>query len=195
MIDLKQFKEPFCIVLVGLPGSGKTTLREGLINQAIDLCLGGPENNLTNAVAQVSSDDYIEDKAKELGKDYNEIFKEYVNAAGTYATNSFNMAVSNRQNIIVDRTNVNAKSRRKFLSQLPKTYTKIAIVLAPEENTLIHRLKNRTDKHISFEVVADMIDRFEPPYFAEGFESIITIQENDTSKPDYLAKELSELVH
>ena len=61
-------RTPLLIVLVGLPGTGKTTFRQALIERGVGFMT-------------ISSDDYIDFAAKLVRKTYSEVFQDAVGPA------------------------------------------------------------------------------------------------------------------
>lgn len=160
-----QQGNPTFTMLIGCPGSGKSTWRKSR--------LSAPEN----AAIVLSTDDYIETKAKEHKIPYNKAFSSFFDEAEQHMLSHFNYAIQNSQNILVDRTNVSKKSRRRFLSKLPKSYTKIAVVFQRDLDYLIdinnERLENGRDVPIS--VIEHMHIMYTTPTLDEGFDEIVFV--------------------
>lgn len=152
---------PLFIMLVGAPGSGKTTYRKLGIK--------------TDGLNIVSSDDYIEIMAGQRGMTYNQSFQCFIDEATKISNEHFRETISEKRNVIIDKTNMTVKSRRKFLSQLPKEYTKIAVVMETDRGTILERNNDRDEgRKIKEEIVLDMLSRFEYPTINEGFDLVIT---------------------
>jgi len=145
-------------VLVGVPGSGKSTW---------------VENQLwAKDCVYISSDQLIEEEAARQGKTYNDIFKGYINTAVFLMLNQAQEARDAGRDIIWDQTSVSVKSRRKKFSVLPD-YEHIAVVFkTPEAEELQRRLANRPGKSIPWEIVSSMINNFEMSTEEEGFKEI-----------------------
>lgn len=149
---------PILYVLVGIPGSGKSTWVE---NQ-----------EWAKDCAYISTDKLVEEEAKRKGSTYNEVFHDYMKEATTLMCEEVIAARASNQNIIWDQTSTTVKSRAKKLRMLSK-YKKIAVVFgvpAPEE--LDRRLASRPGKSIPKHVVNQMIDGFVVPTEEEGFDEI-----------------------
>ena len=155
---------PSIYILVGPPASGKSTWRETYFAK------------LAEPTTVLSTDDMIEEYASLNNMTYSEAFplvdfseldkKIYANMLAAFAR---------QDNVIVDRTNLRIKGRRKFLANTPKTYKKIAVVFDIEYPALLNRLNIRaekTGKHIPQKVVLDMIAGYEEPTLDE-FDSIV----------------------
>ena len=152
---------PKLYVLIGVPGSGKSTW---VANQkwAADC-------------AYVSTDSHVEEYAKSVGKTYNEVFTDYMPTAVDLMTQDVIRAREAGKDIIWDQTSVNVKSRKKKFSMLPNYYH-IAVVFptpGPEEHA---RRLNRPGKHIPKDVLESMINTFVMPTEEEGFKEIWRVE-------------------
>lgn len=148
-----------CYVLIGVPGSGKTTWTS--------------KQNLDAIV--ISTDNYIDDYAKSVGKTYSEVFNEKIKEATSYMINDIHKAKAQGKNIIWDQTSVNVASRKKKFKMLPD-YKMIAVVFpTPNREELSKRLSSRPGKHIPSFVMETMINSFEFPTLDEGFSEIIVV--------------------
>ena len=145
-------------VLVGVPGSGKSTW---IADQL-----------WAKDCVYISSDQLIEEEAARQGKTYNDVFDEYIKTAIALMTEQAIAARDAGKDIIWDQTSVSVKSRRKKFLVLPD-YEHIAIVFdTPKEDKLRRRLSNRPGKNIPWEVVSSMINNFEMPTEEEGFKEV-----------------------
>lgn len=158
-------KIPTLHMLVGLPGSGKSTWRHAFVAENPDVCV-------------LSTDDRIDAWAQERGLTYTEAFpqvpmKEFETAMHA----EFQDAVASRRSVLVDRTNLSRRSRARFLSSLPKPYRRIAVVFDVPDEVLAHRLDERarlTGKSIPEDVISSMKASFEMPVLAE-FDQIVSV--------------------
>lgn len=158
--------QPEIIIMVGLPGSGKSTWRDNFVA------------NSDKDYVIVSSDDEIERMAQADGTDYTSGFKKYIGAATGIVKQKFRDAVNNNRSIIWDQTNLTAKKRRGILSQVPKNYRKVAVVFEITDDELERRLSKRekeTGKHIPSEVIKNMASSYDPPTKQEGFDKVIFV--------------------
>lgn len=141
---------PRFIMLVGVPGSGKTTLAE---------FLGG------NDTVHLSSDTIREELWGDANcqKDHAKVF-ELMHKRTLEALNA-------GYDVIYDATNITRKSRRAILGQLPANVIKECnIVWAPIE-VCIKRDAARA-RTVGKEVIDSMLKRFEAPFYDEGFDFI-----------------------
>ena len=166
---------PFIHLLVGLPAVGKSTW--------LNLHVG----RRTIPYNIVSTDSLIEDYALRVGKNYDEVFKEYIETATNIYNSMLTAYLSGGANIIVDRTNLTRGSRSKILKMVPPGYKKTAIVFNCSWKNQEERLAQRKGKHIPDNVIKSMWRNYEDPTLSEGFDDITHI---DT---DLSIRELAEM--
>jgi predicted kinase len=143
-----------CYMLIGLPGSGKSTWAR------------------TQNLPILSSDQFIEEKALREGSTYDKIFKDTIKEATSHFNRVLAETIAARKEFIVDRTNMNRVSRGK-LFQLLQGYLVEGHVWTVSPETCLERLARRTGKSISPDVVYNMWAGFEYPCLEEGFDAII----------------------
>lgn len=152
---------PTYTMLIGVPGSGKSTW---LTKQPIDC----------NCTIIVSTDNFIEMKATASGKTYSEVFKNEIKAATRQMNQVIEDALAKGLDIIHDQTNVTAKARKNKLDQIPNGYRKVAIFFAtPDRAELQRRLDGRPGKTIPYNIVMGMVSQIERPTADEGFDEVI----------------------
>lgn len=150
-------------VLVGLPGSGKSTS----IPEDFDGFI-------------YSTDNYIEQCAKMNGLLYNSAFQEFIEPATKTMNEQVEIAIRQKADVLWDQTNMSAKKRRGILSRFPKTYHKVCICRVPPQDEdewaeLNQRIVQRarfTGKFIPQEVVERMADSYVEPTLEEGFDEV-----------------------
>lgn len=154
---------PTAIFLVGLPGSGKSTLRE----------------LMRPGYYVASSDDFIEAMAKSEGKTYNDVFKSAIKPATKHFDHMVSHAVASNTSVIIDKTNLSIESRRKVLAKIPVGWTKVAVVLSCySAEAWRERLANRPGKTIPDDVLLSMAKSFELPTVEEGFDTVLEYVSN-----------------
>lgn len=157
-------------VLIGLPNSGKSSLRNTFVRSF-------PEASI------VSRDDLLEEFYKRktgVITDYNTMYKflhedklllkEFTKEFEDY----LNKLAKTSDNIIVDMTQLSLSSRRKMINHFPK-HNKKAIVLMTDNDELFRRNEQRfqeTKKYISEKVIENMMTSFTFPVLEEGFEDV-----------------------
>jgi predicted kinase len=146
---------PRCYQLVGVPASGKSTWVK---NQEWAV-----------ACVIVSTDEFVENYAREVGRTYSEVFEEYMPTAVGLMADKVVEAREAGKDIIWDQTSTTEKSRVRKFNMLPD-YEHIAVVFnTPDRAELDVRLSGRPGKHIPKRVVDSMIEGFEMPSTSEGF--------------------------
>lgn len=155
-------------ILVGPPAAGKSTW---------------VEKEFQGECHVVSTDDIIQEIADNDGKTYNETFAKYIKAAEVIMWQEFDRMVNGDYNpIVVDRTNMSVKSRRRFFERLRNFhkghgYQLHAVVFPkPEDEEYERRLNSRPGKTIPEPVINGMLASFEMPTESEGFASIRVIE-------------------
>lgn len=153
-----QHNGPSIIVLCGLPGSGKSTLRDSFRGENM---------------VHLSTDDYVEQIAAFRGKTYDQIWSDEIGNATVAVHNQFRQAIHDKRSIVWDQTNLTPKKRKKILSQVPGDYYKIAIFVQVPEELRQERLKNRPCKVIPAHVDRSMQDNLTIPTKEEGFDAVL----------------------
>ena len=149
---------PQCYQLIGVPGAGKSTWIKS--------------QDWAKDIPVVSTDNFVEAYAKEQGKTYNEVFKDYMPIAVKLMANQALICQANGLDVIWDQTSTSVVSRKRKFNTLPG-YEHIAVVFrTPEKDELAKRLASRPGKNIPDHVMRSMIDNFEMPTEDEGFTEI-----------------------
>jgi tRNA uridine 5-carbamoylmethylation protein Kti12 len=153
---------PNFIMMVGLPGCGKSTLVKKM------------NTNLDHVL--VSTDNTIEQYATSCSKTYNEVFQQTIGFAQDKAARDLKDAFAADKDIILDQTNLSRKSRHGKLAQVPKHYTKTCVFVSCHPLVHRQRLASRPGKVIPEKVMEDMKNRFEEPTISEGFDKVKIIE-------------------
>jgi predicted kinase len=153
---------PILTVLVGLPGSGKSTYVKSIIN----------ENTFV-----YSTDQFIENAAKHFGVTYNEAFADNIKAAGASMNLLLNEAIQKRKHVIWDQTCLSAKKRRGIISRFPNSYARFCICRVPPRDDaewaeLNRRTLSREGKIIPSHIIESMADTYVEPTREEGFDVV-----------------------
>jgi predicted kinase len=153
---------PKVYVLVGVPGSGKSTWIA--------------QQDWTRDCSIVSTDHWIEVFARDQGRTYSEVFDLFMPAAVRAMSAQVALAQQQGRDIVWDQTSVSVASRAKKFASLPD-YDHVAVVFAtPDPTELARRLAQRPGKVIPESVVQHMINTFELPTESEGYREIWTAQ-------------------
>jgi predicted kinase len=150
-----------CYQLIGVPAAGKSTW--------IKL------QDWSKDCVVVSTDDFVEDYAKEVGSTYSEVFDDYMPTAVKLMAEKVVRAREQGKDIIWDQTSTTIGSRRKKFNMLPD-YGHVAVVFnTPDLVVLKERLASRPGKNIPSHVMVQMIRGFQVPTLDEGFTEIIVV--------------------
>ena len=154
-------RKPICYFLVGLPGSGKSTWSQNILNKFPDTVL-------------ISSDQYIERAAEKAGKSYGDVFQNEIKAATAKMNSALSSAVAEHKDIIWDQTNLTAKGRANKLAKL-EGYDVVAVCFEiPREELDARRAKRKGEngKDVPDHIIANMAAQYERPKAGEGFSEI-----------------------
>ena len=152
------------IMMCGIPCSGKSTyIRRGVEN-----------TDYFDEYVILSTDNYIENIAKENNTTYNEIFQDVIEEATVKMYQDLDLAIQRGKSIIWDQTNLSKKTRKKKLKKIPGEYTKTAIILPLTLEEAFIRNSQRANKFIARSVIHRMYHQFELPTEDEGFDVIMT---------------------
>ena len=156
---------PKCIMLVGVPASGKSTWHRNKYGE------------YPPTVA--STDRIIEQVASSYGMTYDEGFKGLIQFAEQIMWRQITTCLMRGNDFIIDRTNLTAKSRAKFIQKLALHRYEIEAIVFPEVGSEAlskeewkRRLNSRPGKTIPQETLDRMIDSYEIPLMSEGFDKI-----------------------
>lgn len=152
-----------CIVMVGFPGSGKSFTRQLIQNTWGD-----------DSLEVVSSDDKVEQYARQEGKTYSDVFRVAIEPSQALARLDRESALKLGKSLLLDQTHLTEKSRFRALSGLPKDYVKIALVVQVGEQTRQERLLQRPGKVIPLSVDRTMREIYRAPGLDEGFDAIVS---------------------
>lgn len=165
MDELKNLKEPWFVMFVGLPGSGKSTWYEANLKQTDHVLL--------------STDAFIDSVAAQANSTYSAVFQDAIGPATTAMNHALRMAKNSRKNIVWDQTNLTVKTRKSKLQDLPKEYVKVAIEFECDPNELDKRLLFRavkTGKHIPQHVIENMRKTRESVIPSEGWDYVLSVR-------------------
>jgi len=164
------------IMLIGLPGSGKSTYVKKLTDSLITY-----DVHSSDAIrGELYGDENCQDNPSII---FEEMFKRTVNS------------LNNKRNVIYDATNINRKKRIELLTNLNKEvknkFDKIAVVVYADLETC--KLRNSLrERKVPNQVIDRMIMNFELPVKGEGWDGI-SIEYTTTPKYNY-ATAVNEIV-
>jgi predicted kinase len=149
-------KQKTLVVMVGIPGSGKSTYLDKLGSDAF-----------------VYSTDQIVDRLVASGTS----FKDAFSPAKKEMNKRLREALDNGRNIVWDQTNLSVGKRKSILGRVPPEYRRecVCFVKPPdpiELNLLRQRVRARTVRYIPTEAMDRMIGDYVRPSIQEGFDKI-----------------------
>lgn len=158
---------PKCTILVGVPGSGKSTWFS---------------KNKTATMAPISTDNIIEFMGSLFGFTYDQIFSDSIKLADKIMWKRLEWNAERGNDVVIDRTNLTAKSRKKFIDFLKPYGYEFEAVVFPLPGTVefseeewFRRLDSRQGKTIPNSVLASMVNSAQMPSEEEGFTKITVL--------------------
>lgn len=157
----------YMIILVGAPGSGKSTWADNFMIGKSDVDL------------------WSTDRARGLfGKDEND--QSVSSKAFNYVESRVNESLKIGRNVIVDATSMYPKARKRWIEVAKKFGAKpIAIVLDASKELLMERNKTRGEaggRVVPENVIDMMLGKYVTPTHEEGFDEITVISQPSNSQ-------------
>jgi predicted kinase len=173
-LNAKARERPRFIILVGLPGSGKTTWRKTKVAQGYKGVVINPDDIRKSVFGA-----YFDPKKE------HDVWK--------YIYGKLRRTLLKGENICFDATNVK-KKRRKALIRLGHEYNAYIEALyfkVPSEVALKRNVERPADERVPVGIMIRMIRNIQPPELSEGFDSVKVIDvamagqnaENATNPP------------
>jgi len=161
-MNLKHLKEPFVIILIGPPLSGKTTWIR--------------ENFPTTEV--ISRDEIVMEVygSRNYTEAFNNVDQKEVDRV---LTQKFLDANKEKRNVIVDMTHMVSKRRKQNLNYFTDDYYKLAVIFpilseAEYERRNQKRIEEE-NKDLPMRIVKSMISSYQPITSDEGFNKVISL--------------------
>lgn len=157
----------FLVMLVGLPGSGKSTVRKRLVEKF----------QKANFVI-ISRDDILEETVKRYGLPYRESFlhKEVQDEVNERFEEMKRDVIG--QNVIIDLTNLSKEVRANNLAPYKElsNYWRVAVVCERSFKELLetNEERSRFGRNIPLDVIMGMVSRYQEPTLSEGFDAILS---------------------
>lgn len=159
---MKNLKEPFVIILSGIPMSGKTTwIKENY-----------PDTKT------ISRDEIVMEVYG--SRNYNDAFRNVdQKKVDKVLRDRLTQANLANENVIVDMTNLTAKTRAKNLSYFSNNFYKVSVAI-PILDSSEYKRRNELrmineNKFIPYNVINSMITSYTLPKVDEGFDEIIIL--------------------
>jgi predicted kinase len=161
-MNLKHLKEPFVIILVGPPMSGKTTwIRENF-----------PTTNV------ISRDEIVMEVygSRDYTAAFNNVDQKEVDRV---LSQRFLDANKEKKNVIVDMTHMASKRRKQNLNYFTDDYYKLGVIFPIlSDDEYERRNKKRIEeenKDLPMKIVKSMISSYQPITPDEGFNKVISL--------------------
>jgi len=162
-MNLKQLKEPFVIILIGPPLSGKSTWIR--------------ENFPTTEV--ISRDETVMEVygSRNYTEAFNNVDQKEVDRV---LTQKFLDANASKKNVIVDMTHMASKRRKQNLNYFSNDYYKLGVIfpiLSDDEYEKRNQKRiEEENKDLPMRIVKSMISSYQPIATDEGFNKVITLK-------------------
>lgn len=166
--DEYKMNFPRFVMLIGLPGSGKSTWAEKHITEN--------SNTVIISSDEMRKELFNDESSQE---DNNRVF--YEMEVRTLQN------LNNGVNVIYDATNVVRKRRKVLLDKLPAWVIKEAYVIWAPIETCIERDSFR-DRTVGKDVIWRMVKSYQPPFFDEDFDRIYYNITGDFDVVNYINK-------
>lgn len=157
-----NIKEPFVMLLVGPPLSGKSTW----IRQNYPM------------VQVISRDEIVMELAGT--RDYNKAFSEVdQKEVDRVLSQRLTECASSGESVIIDMTNMTQKRRMQTLNYFSEDYYKVAVIfplLSDEEYGIRNQKRiEQENKNLPISIVKRMISSYQPISKEEGFDKVMSI--------------------
>lgn len=159
---------PKCIIMIGLPGSGKSTIADAYAR-------------IHNAEI-FSTDRYIENLAKVNLSTYNAVFSNAIKIAEEDFKASMSLSINLRKSVIIDRTNLRSKKRMEFVKRFKEAGYRVVYVVVKRKKEELDRVNDERKsfgRDIDDHIRASMASSFEEPSYDEGVDDIVYYGEGD----------------
>ena len=157
-VSKENIKPNKVIMMIGVPGSGKSTFTQNFINKNKDYMI-------------LSRDKIIEDNINKSQYDnYNDSFKdeEFQKFVSKQFDIEFDSMIKNNKNIVIDMTNLTYKSRKQKLLKIPEDkYWKVAEVFIRSYNDIIKINNERKNHNIPQNTLIGMMSMLRFPLYNE----------------------------
>jgi predicted kinase len=151
--NLAKGKMPLLVIMVGVPGSGKSSFVEAL-KRSIPMLAVAHMDRVTNG------------QKSKLASSWKACREAAIRA------------LIMRQPVCIDRTNCTLEAREEWLHMAPKGYRVVAVVLDTSLEDCIRRAAARTERPVPAKVIKELHKQYVSPTREEGFTDIFNL-END----------------
>jgi predicted kinase len=162
-MNLKQLKEPFVIILIGPPLSGKSTwIRENFPMTEV-----------------ISRDETVMEVygSRNYTEAFNNVDQKEVDRV---LAQKFLDANASKKNVIVDMTHMASKRRKQNLNYFSNDYYKLGVIFPILSDDEYERRNQKRieeeNKDLPMKIVKSMISSYQPITPDEGFNKVITLK-------------------
>lgn len=151
--EIDNISDPWILLLMGLPASGKTTIVKEIFG----------EDYYNEHV--VSTDKFIEDKAEKLSLVYSDVFEDYISQASKEMYSKRQQLLNEGKNIIWDQTNLGRRKRKKAF-RVNDNYKKILLFVDIDEKNREQQSRvryDKTSKLIPYHIIEEMKNNLVKP--------------------------------
>lgn len=170
-IEYMEKDKPILVLMVGVPGAGKSTFTKELEKENEDCVI------VSRDIIRFS----LVNEDEEYFSKENEVFKEFIN--------QINENLKNHRMVVADATHLNYNSRSKVLSKITENCIKNAIIIkTPLEKCLENNeLRKGTRAYVPRSVIKRMSEQLTIPDETEGLDivSIMNIENKTFTTYDY----------
>ncbi len=155
------------IILIGVPASGKSTYLKKHLHEYNLPYIASTDNIIISLHPELTYNEAYSIESKNFKK------------LNRLMVQGMEDAIFEGRDVIVDRTNMKPKIRKKYLAMVDDTYEKIAIVFSVDKKDFLERNKVRMElegKNIPLKVYEEMSSAYTAPTKEEGFNKIIHIK-------------------
>jgi predicted kinase len=162
-MNIKHLKQPYVLVLIGPPLSGKDT-----VLKQMDL-----SNTVVISRDQIVLDVYGSDNYDEAFKNVNQ------KAVDAELQRQLRQSSEDGKNVIINMTNMTSKRRSHNLNHFGDEYTKVAVIfpILEWDEYRKRNIKRQQEemKFIPEQVIRNMISSYQPINPSEGFDKVISL--------------------
>ena len=160
-------------MLIGIAGSGKSTVAEELMEERDDIVYLSSDLLRIELLGDVNNQESNGDVFDEMRK-------------------RTQQALKDGKHVIYDATNVSRKKRRGLLQQLPKDVEKVACYVSTEYKDIVEQNNNR-ERVVPQHVIDKMYKTMQIPIYSEGWDKIVFFH-HDNITNSQLPKQFTDAI-
>ena len=153
--EIKMVNEPIILMMIGIPGSGKSTVANQISEETGAVWLSADEIRV-----EINGDADSQDNPQLVFK----TMKERMQAA-----------LASGKSVIYDATNCRRRYRRDFINDANKNNQQVAAIYMDVPTSVCIQRNEQRDRKVPIEVIERMAQRLTPPSKGEGFCKIFNL--------------------